>query len=379
MMDRRPLTGLLVVALLALPLGNAVTAPVGDAPNGSTHAFISDDRDPDAGTLPPFVLPGIDDVVRTENASLANISRMRDFSYATTQPPYRAGPNQQTLSEYRRAQLDSIRRNESTSLWLPDSQRSNGTVVKDAHITILGTKEGAQTRIGTGEGNQTENASNRLLIPRNGTVLTYLDYSTLLPNRTCTVVSDTKTCFSYTLLDQQVNRSVRIGTQTWDSDSASPRQLEYAGANATEPTTMEVRATINSTVTVQKTSYARDGGGWQPSNTTADETLTLSHTVQDSTPVVVTTNQHLSVTQTVVRSEEGIDRIVLQFEAPQTRRLPADRRDYYDEVQVLEAERHAALRDQLCQLCRQVGRQLWATKAWVVLVLLTVAVAMVWL
>lgn len=59
------------------------------------------------------------------------------------------------------------------------------------------------------------------------------------------------------------------------------------------------------------------------------------------------------------------------------RRLPADRRDYYDEVNVLDTERRAALRDQLRQLCRQVGRRLWATKAWIALVLLTVAVAVV--
>ena len=318
MTANRPLTGLVVVALLALPVVSAVTTPTGTAPNNGTRAFISDDRDPDAGTLPPFVLSTLDDVVRAENVSVVNISRMRDFSYATTQPPYRVGPNQQTLSEYRLAQLNSIQRNDSTSLWLPDSHRSNGTVVKDAHITILGTQEGVRTGIGTGEGNQTENASNRLLIPRNGTVLTQLDYSTLLPNRTCTVAGDTKTCLSYTLLDQQVNRSVRIGNQTWKSDSASPRQLEYDGAKATEPTTMQVRATINSTVTVTTKTYVRDGSGWQLSNTTADETLTLLHTVQDSTPVVVTTNQDLTVTQTIVRSEEGIDRIILRFEGPQT-------------------------------------------------------------
>lgn len=58
------------------------------------------------------------------------------------------------------------------------------------------------------------------------------------------------------------------------------------------------------------------------------------------------------------------------------RRLPADQRDY-DEVNVLEAERRAALRDQLQQLCRRVGRQLWTMKSWIALVLLTVAVAVV--
>jgi DNA-directed RNA polymerase subunit RPC12/RpoP len=61
------------------------------------------------------------------------------------------------------------------------------------------------------------------------------------------------------------------------------------------------------------------------------------------------------------------------------RRLPADRRDYYDEVNVLEVERRAALRDQLRQLCRRVGRRLWVTKSWIALVLLTIATMVVWL
>ena len=61
------------------------------------------------------------------------------------------------------------------------------------------------------------------------------------------------------------------------------------------------------------------------------------------------------------------------------RTLPADRRDYYDEVYVLEAERRVALRYQLRQLCRRVGRWFWATKAWITLVLLTGAVGVVWL
>lgn len=44
------------------------------------------------------------------------------------------------------------------------------------------------------------------------------------------------------------------------------------------------------------------------------------------------------------------------------RTLPADRRGYYNKVHVLETERRAALRDQLQQLCRWVGRWLWAKR-----------------
>ena len=61
------------------------------------------------------------------------------------------------------------------------------------------------------------------------------------------------------------------------------------------------------------------------------------------------------------------------------RMLPADRRDYYDEVHVLEEERRAALQDQFQQLCGRVGRRLWAMKSWIALALFAVAVTVVWL
>lgn len=51
------------------------------------------------------------------------------------------------------------------------------------------------------------------------------------------------------------------------------------------------------------------------------------------------------------------------------RTLPADRGDYYDEVQVLAAERRAALRIQIRQWCRQFWQRLWATKTHLLLVL----------
>ena len=60
------------------------------------------------------------------------------------------------------------------------------------------------------------------------------------------------------------------------------------------------------------------------------------------------------------------------------RTLPADRRDYYDEVAVLEAERRAALQDQLRQLCGQVGQRAWATKRWIGFVIIIVAVVLIW-
>jgi len=54
------------------------------------------------------------------------------------------------------------------------------------------------------------------------------------------------------------------------------------------------------------------------SNTTDNETLELSHTVQDEAPVVVTTNQELSIEQTIIESDDSIDRLILEFDGPET-------------------------------------------------------------
>jgi hypothetical protein len=51
------------------------------------------------------------------------------------------------------------------------------------------------------------------------------------------------------------------------------------------------------------------------------------------------------------------------------RTLPTDRHDYYDEVQVLAAERRAALRNQIRQLCGQFWQRLWAAKVRVAFVI----------
>jgi predicted deacylase len=60
--------------------------------------------------------------------------------------------------------------------------------------------------------------------------------------------------------------------------------------------------------------------------------------------------------------------------------LPADRRDYYDEVAVLETERRAALRDQLRQLGRRCWRRLAAWTTWLALVLVSLVTGLViWL
>jgi DNA-directed RNA polymerase subunit RPC12/RpoP len=59
------------------------------------------------------------------------------------------------------------------------------------------------------------------------------------------------------------------------------------------------------------------------------------------------------------------------------RTLPADRRDYYDEVAVLETERRAALRDQLRQLGRRVWQRLAARTTWLALGFVTLVTGLV--
>jgi hypothetical protein len=53
----------------------------------------------------------------------------------------------------------------------------------------------------------------------------------------------------------------------------------------------------------------------------------------------------------------------------QLRTLPADRRDYYDEVQVLAAERRAVFRNQIQRWCRQFWQRLWAAKVQIAVVI----------
>ena len=57
--------------------------------------------------------------------------------------------------------------------------------------------------------------------------------------------------------------------------------------------------------------------------------------------------------------------------------LPADRRDYYDEVAVLETERRAALRDQLRRLGKRFWRRLATRTMWLALGLVTLVTGLV--
>ncbi|WP_084802724.1 hypothetical protein [Halorientalis sp. IM1011] len=277
--------------------------------------FLADDPDPAQGTVPQFVVPDLSTLTEANETVEQDASRVRDFYYPTTTPSYRAGPQQQTLREYRTASVTEIRRNRTSSLWLPTSERSNGTVIADAHITILGTAAGTKSRLSVPEVPNTPSNDTVRYIPRNGTVFAHLDFATTLPPRHCSTTNGTRICHTYSLADQHTERQLSIGNQSWATADGSPRQLEYSGATASAPTTLSVTATITSTVTTQTTTSERENGEWVVDSRATSQT-DLTHTVTDQTPVIVTTNQPLSVTQTVVRSDGEVDRLVLEFDGP---------------------------------------------------------------
>ena len=360
-------SGLLVASVLGLSLvaGVGVGAPISEneawqnetTPVGPERAFIADDPDPLSGSLPPFVLGELTDVVQSENASVANVSRIRDFTYSTTEPDVAVGADDQTLQEYRRSQLTQIERNNSSSRWLPRSNRSNGTVVKNAHITFLGTLEGTQARVGAQNRTAGVNASaayqSQRLIPRNGSVMSFLGYQTMTPTRRCSIQNGTalngsvertnsnltaagqvsvsvqnssagssmrvRTCRNYTIQSQRVSRSLQIGNQTWMDKDGTPRVLSYSSVHAEGLTSLVLEATINTTVTQRTTTAVRAANGsWTQVNASTDE-ITLSHTVRDRARVVVTTNQELTATQTLVVDENGeLEKIVLRTSGPAT-------------------------------------------------------------
>ena len=370
-------TGILLIAFLCLPLATAtaVTTPPQTAETanamgvvdtgietnmsntsmnrdrgknvtaGPARVFIADDRDPLAGSIPPFVIRRLVDAVRTENLSTTNASRARDFTYRTTRPSVAVGSHNHSLREYRRSQLRAFDQNNSASHWLSTSNRSNGTVVKNAHITLLGALDGTRTRLGNHTEAMNGSAVNRsqFLLPRNGTVMAVTDYQTVAPVNRCSITVRTplnqsvdanqsrlnqtnatanksqaryRICQNYSVRDQRVTRTLRIGNQTWVGQNETPHLLTYSNARAEEPTELAVRATINTTVTRRTTTAVRTNDGWKQVNQTTNQT-TLSHTVHDRARTVITTNQRLTATQTLVVNEKGqLQKIVLRTEGP---------------------------------------------------------------
>ncbi|MFB9809101.1 hypothetical protein ACFFQF_30200 [Haladaptatus pallidirubidus] len=183
-------------------------------------------------------------------------------------------------------------------------------------MTILGTQNGTQTQFG-----QPNTSSKDLfLLPQNGTILASPDYSTVVPNQTCTITNGTKTCINYSVMNQSITRSLRIGSQTWSTGKSVPeagasRALTYSNAQATGQTKMVIRGTIKTQLAIHTTSSIRTTSGWRQTNATSKTTL-LSHTVRDTAPVVITSNQQLNATQTLITDNDELKRIVLHLDGP---------------------------------------------------------------
>lgn len=312
-MHRRHLrTFVTVVVLVSLVFqtGAASSLSAGDDhfDFGAARVFVADDPDPKADALPPFVVQRLADVDQHSNLSFETVSRIRDFAFPTTHPQTGVGPHNQTLSEYRAAQLQRIPQSESTSRWIPQSNRSNGTVVKDAHITFLGVPNGTRTNVSRKNGTH--------FLPRNGRAMFMLDYATE-PARTCRVSGQQKVCTNYSVVSQNVTRSLSIGNQSWADQNSSDRQIAYRKARARDPTTLTLRATIRTTVSKNVTRFTRGeaNSSWEVVNTTASKQV-LSHTVTDRANATVTTNQQLRVRQTVIENPDGTKQLIVRFRGP---------------------------------------------------------------
>ncbi|WP_139136193.1 hypothetical protein [Haladaptatus sp. W1] len=80
---------------------------------------------------------------------------------------------------------------------------------------------------------------------------------------------------------------------------------------------MVVKGTITTQLAIHKTVSIRTRSGWQQRNVTTNTTV-RSHTVRDTAPVVITPNQQLNATQTLITDNGELKRIVLHLDGPTT-------------------------------------------------------------
>ncbi|WP_227357560.1 hypothetical protein [Haladaptatus salinisoli] len=80
---------------------------------------------------------------------------------------------------------------------------------------------------------------------------------------------------------------------------------------------MVVKGTITTQLAIHKTVSVQTKSGWEQTNVTSNTTL-LSHTVRDAAPVVITPNQQLNATQTLVTDNGELKQIILRLDGPET-------------------------------------------------------------
>lgn len=277
-----------------------MTGAHSDATN-ETRVFVSDDRDPYAGSLPPFVPigPAAD---RNTSLTLVNASRHRDFDYPTTDPAVTVGTSNVTLQSYQRARLDAIDTNASTSRWPAHApEPTDGVVVNDAYITFLG---------GSGARLQTTNGTQPMLLPKDGEIHTLVDYRLPTTTEQCVNRDGARRCVSYDVLNTTVVRRLSIGDQQWVNRGRSNRTISYRNATATDTTTMRVEATVR--VRVERTTRVIGNSSVDPVESTTNVS-THTVTVSDSRRVAITTNQPAAVHQRVITAPDGDRTVVLTF------------------------------------------------------------------
>ena len=286
-----------------------------------TRVFYADDPDPRDEEFPDFGY--IDLSFLSEDESPEGLAEGYDFYYYSTRPSRRVPPSNVTLAEYRSNQLNSVSRAANTSKW-PNTapERKDGEYVKDAYIAFMGIEGGAQYGGADSELNGT------YLIDRNGAVLNMLDFRTELPagdctedlnyeliNGTQTLTNGTRICITYSLSDATVRRTVSIGGEEWTA-VGDERRIEFTDADAKGKTTLTIEATIGVKIAkrTDRDSYNRSEGWVDVSETT--DLLESSVTVSDSRPVLVSSNQELTVKQRVISISEKRKAVVLTIEGP---------------------------------------------------------------
>jgi len=198
------------VGVVATNLSNPTAQPAVD---GNARIFIASDNDPEVIGSPGGGRDGVllHYAVDTE-ASPANLSHAVDTYTLTTNPEtqVRIDGTNQTLQEYRLAQLASVERTNSASRWpasAPD--RKDSSFIKDGFIAYMGATSAAKVNAPGAQENGI------YLMGTDGRVLEYVDYRVKLPepNTTTRYVRRTKEV-TLTIPEPEDNSSDDVQTVT---------------------------------------------------------------------------------------------------------------------------------------------------------------------
>lgn len=336
----------LVTAFAALP----VTAHI-PLDSGDKRVFFADDPDPLRSKNP--LLESVDlRWLEANDDSIQELALSYDFYYFSTNPEFRTESDRISLVDFQRRQLAKIDTSTSTSRWLlTEAGPDDGRYIKDAVVAIVEVERGATLRVlGTA-------ADGQYLVPADGAVFTHMDFridERELPENYCTsidwdykdetyivevprydedgskyYVEEERTrrvkidgdqwCYSYRLEGLTVNRTLQIGAQNfgvWSGSSAGPKILAYSNAQASDIVELAVTAEIG--IVEVETERHRDwdrGSGWDIESKEETE-QSFREQVTDSKPVLITTNQDLTVHQRIIEISDTHKGIVLEFEGP---------------------------------------------------------------